>query len=200
MITTSSNTALSRRFGIVREFEPELPCVACEGSELQQVFLNLIKNGARLWPGRIIWMMPTFVFRLASESEPCGSKSKTTGPAWTRVSGAAFSSLFYHQARGSRDWAWPFRFVFHHHRSASRQYRGAIRTRSVDAFCDPSACFPELSRLITALCSAIAQKLTLRPPASAESEIPRQPFRSRPGQGFLKVWCSAATQNSLASG
>ena len=31
---------------IVKEYEPDLPMVYCEGSKIQQVFLNILKNGA----------------------------------------------------------------------------------------------------------------------------------------------------------
>lgn len=35
-----------RKIEIVREYDPDLPPVYCEGTELQQVFFNLLKNGA----------------------------------------------------------------------------------------------------------------------------------------------------------
>ncbi len=35
-----------REIDIVREYAPDLPEIACEGSKLQQVFLNILKNGA----------------------------------------------------------------------------------------------------------------------------------------------------------
>lgn len=66
---------------IVREFESELPCVACEGSELQQVFLNLIKNGAQAMAGKDYEDdAPTFVFRLASEGEVVRVEIEDNGP------------------------------------------------------------------------------------------------------------------------
>jgi len=36
-----------RRIRIVREYEPDLPSVLCEESKIQQVFFNLIRNGAQ---------------------------------------------------------------------------------------------------------------------------------------------------------
>jgi len=35
-----------RKIEIVRDYEPDMPKVHCEGNEIQQVFLNLFKNGA----------------------------------------------------------------------------------------------------------------------------------------------------------
>ncbi|MGL1863690.1 MAG: ATP-binding protein [Pseudodesulfovibrio sp.] len=35
-----------RQISIVREYDPSVPAVHCEGNEMQQVFLNLLKNGA----------------------------------------------------------------------------------------------------------------------------------------------------------
>jgi PAS domain S-box-containing protein len=35
-----------RRIEIVREYQPDMPPVPCEASKIQQVFLNLLKNGA----------------------------------------------------------------------------------------------------------------------------------------------------------
>ena len=35
-----------RQIRIVREYDPSVPAVHCEGNEMQQVFLNLLKNGA----------------------------------------------------------------------------------------------------------------------------------------------------------
>jgi signal transduction histidine kinase len=36
-----------RKIEILREYEKGLPDISCEGSQLQQVFLNLLKNGAQ---------------------------------------------------------------------------------------------------------------------------------------------------------
>ncbi|MFA6809556.1 MAG: PAS domain S-box protein [Desulfoplanes sp.] len=36
-----------RQIEIVREYEPQLPLIPCEASKIQQVFLNLLKNGSQ---------------------------------------------------------------------------------------------------------------------------------------------------------
>ena len=36
-----------RRIAILREYEPDVPQVQCEASKIQQVFLNILKNGAQ---------------------------------------------------------------------------------------------------------------------------------------------------------
>ncbi|WP_320174419.1 PAS domain-containing protein [Maridesulfovibrio sp.] len=35
-----------RQINIIREYEPQIPPIYCEGTEIQQVFMNLLKNGA----------------------------------------------------------------------------------------------------------------------------------------------------------
>ncbi|TIH18477.1 PAS domain S-box protein [Marinifilum sp. JC120] len=41
-----------RQIEIIREFEPGVPAVWCESNEIQQVFLNLIRNGAEALQGK----------------------------------------------------------------------------------------------------------------------------------------------------
>jgi signal transduction histidine kinase len=40
-----------KQIGIVREYDPSVAAVPCEGSKLQQVFLNILKNGAEAMAG-----------------------------------------------------------------------------------------------------------------------------------------------------
>jgi signal transduction histidine kinase len=57
-----------RHIGIVREYAADLPAVRCEAGKLQQVLLNILRNGAEAMisdrqPGR----KPQFVLRLQPE-------------------------------------------------------------------------------------------------------------------------------------
>ncbi|MCP4397320.1 MAG: PAS domain S-box protein [bacterium] len=61
-----------RRIEIVREYEENLPDIPCESGKIQQVLLNILRNGAQAMqeeteqPGRT---MPRFILRLAHEQE-----------------------------------------------------------------------------------------------------------------------------------
>jgi signal transduction histidine kinase len=63
-----------KQIRIVREYDHALPPVPCEASKIQQVFLNIIKNGAEAMAGRgKVGTPPTFILRV-----------KDDGP-WVRV-------------------------------------------------------------------------------------------------------------------
>ncbi len=55
-----------RRIRIVREYDSDVSAVPCEASKLQQVFLNILNNGARSMAGS---EEPTFVLRVKSEAD-----------------------------------------------------------------------------------------------------------------------------------
>ncbi|MCP4397318.1 MAG: PAS domain S-box protein [bacterium] len=62
-----------RRIEIVREYEADLPYVACESGKIQQVFLNVLRNGAEAMQSEAEQhedTTPRFVLRLAYEKEP----------------------------------------------------------------------------------------------------------------------------------
>ncbi len=61
-----------RQIEIVREYEQDLPLVPCEGSKIQQVFLNVLRNGAQAMQEEGREKMgeePRFILRLAHEKE-----------------------------------------------------------------------------------------------------------------------------------
>ncbi|WP_054695692.1 PAS domain S-box protein [Desulfosarcina cetonica] len=59
---------------IVREYDPAAPKVPCEASKLQQVFMNILKNGAQAMAGVAdAAFLPTFVLRVQDDG------------AWLRV-------------------------------------------------------------------------------------------------------------------
>ncbi len=53
-----------RQIKIMKEYEDNLPTISCEGSKLQQVFLNLMKNGAEAMFEVSQQRVPTFHFRI----------------------------------------------------------------------------------------------------------------------------------------
>lgn len=66
-----------RRIEIRREYDKDIPDIQCEGTKLQQVFLNLLKNGAQALSERLALESkegkqgdnPQFVLRVAHEKE-----------------------------------------------------------------------------------------------------------------------------------
>lgn len=57
---------------IVRAYEENLPMLPCEGSKIQQVFLNILRNGSQAMHthGTCDGLPPTFILRVAVESLP----------------------------------------------------------------------------------------------------------------------------------
>ncbi|SMF36748.1 PAS domain-containing sensor histidine kinase [Desulfovibrio gilichinskyi] len=59
-----------RKIEIVREYDSSVPDVYCEGSEIQQVFLNILKNGAQSMMGKEYHgAHPRFTLRVHAEEE-----------------------------------------------------------------------------------------------------------------------------------
>jgi PAS domain S-box-containing protein len=57
-----------RRIEIVREYEPRVPPVVCQTGKIQQVFLNILRNGAEAMKGASDWgRSPRFILRVIGE-------------------------------------------------------------------------------------------------------------------------------------
>ncbi len=70
-----------RQIEIVREYDPDLPEVPCEASKIQQVVLNLLKNGAQAMAGRKDRTEPArFVLRTAREEGQAKVEVEDNGP------------------------------------------------------------------------------------------------------------------------
>ncbi len=70
-----------RQIEIVREYEPGLPPVVCQAGKIQQVFLNILRNGAEAMmaikdPGR----RPRFVLRVAQDQGMVRVEIEDNGP------------------------------------------------------------------------------------------------------------------------
>jgi len=56
-----------RQIEILREYAPDMPPVACDASQIQQVLLNILKNGAQaMWENEDRGRSPRFVIRLGA--------------------------------------------------------------------------------------------------------------------------------------
>jgi signal transduction histidine kinase len=58
-----------RQIQIVREYDPHLPAVVCETTKIQQVFLNILKNGAQAMADNAESSPPGFVLRLKADGD-----------------------------------------------------------------------------------------------------------------------------------
>ncbi len=65
---------------IFREYDANLPPVPCEGSKLQQVFLNLLKNGAEAMATDLKRGQPKFILRIKEEDEWIRVEIEDNGP------------------------------------------------------------------------------------------------------------------------
>lgn len=70
-----------RKIEIIKEYSPELGEVICEENEIQQVFLNLLKNGAQaMMEKKYIDDGPCFILRLKREGQMAVVEVEDNGP------------------------------------------------------------------------------------------------------------------------
>ena len=73
-----------KQIEIVREFDPELPEVSCEGPKIQQVILNLLKNGAQAMAEQENRAsVPRFVLRTLRDGDMARIEVEDNGPGMT---------------------------------------------------------------------------------------------------------------------
>lgn len=77
-----------RKIVIIRDYDPELPKVLCEGNEIQQVFLNLLKNGAEAMAEKEYQNdeEPQFIIRVFKDGKFAVVKIEDNGPGATEES------------------------------------------------------------------------------------------------------------------
>ncbi len=70
-----------RQIEITRDYAPNMPHVLCEAGKIQQVFLNLLKNGAEAMYGRADKTeRSTFVLRIFQEADAARIEIENNGP------------------------------------------------------------------------------------------------------------------------
>jgi PAS domain S-box-containing protein len=70
-----------RKVEIRREYDGAVPKIPCEASKIQQVFLNILKNGAQaMWKSHEAGTRPCFVLRLMVEGERVRIEIEDNGP------------------------------------------------------------------------------------------------------------------------
>ena len=68
-----------RKIEIIREYEPEMPKIRCEASKIQQVFLNILKNGAEAMSTNEV-KNPQFVLRVMRDKNMARVEIEDNGP------------------------------------------------------------------------------------------------------------------------
>ncbi|MCW8945648.1 MAG: ATP-binding protein [Sedimenticola sp.] len=70
-----------RQIKIIKEYAADLPLVSCESSQIQQVILNLLKNGAQaMAENRLHNELPLFIIRLQVEADFFRIEIEDNGP------------------------------------------------------------------------------------------------------------------------
>jgi PAS domain S-box-containing protein len=70
-----------RQIDIVREYDPETPKVICQSGKIQQVFLNVLRNGAEaMRTGGVTDQRPRFILRIFRDSAMVRVEIEDNGP------------------------------------------------------------------------------------------------------------------------
>lgn len=69
-----------RQIKIVREFDPQAPMVVCEATKIQQVFLNVLKNGAQAMAEFPDGSPPRFILRVKPDGDWVCIEIEDNGP------------------------------------------------------------------------------------------------------------------------
>nr|WP_319392578.1 ATP-binding protein [uncultured Desulfobacter sp.] len=73
-----------RKIKIIREFDPEMPRVVCETGKIQQVLLNIFRNGAQAMASIEFPKAPQFIIRLARDRDMARIEIEDNGPGMTQ--------------------------------------------------------------------------------------------------------------------
>lgn len=69
-----------RKIEVTREYDVNMPPLPCEGSKLQQVFLNILKNGAEAMAAGQNWDQPKFTLRIKDDEDWIRVEIEDNGP------------------------------------------------------------------------------------------------------------------------
>ncbi|MDM8518212.1 ATP-binding protein [Desulfobacterales bacterium HSG16] len=74
-----------RKIEIVREYDPDLPETPCEESKLQQVFFNILKNGAQAMTKNSENISPKFILRTCLDRDMARIEIEDNGPGMDKA-------------------------------------------------------------------------------------------------------------------
>ncbi len=82
---------------IVKEYEKDLPMIPCEGAKIQQVLLNILRNGAQAMQGQDTGSssVPCFVLRLAREKNMLRIEIEDNGPGMDKTTQSRIFEPFF---------------------------------------------------------------------------------------------------------
>jgi len=69
-----------RKIKIIREYDPQVPEIACEASKIQQVFLNILSNGAQAMAENSGQKAPHFILRIKTAADNACVEIEDNGP------------------------------------------------------------------------------------------------------------------------
>ncbi|WP_421903489.1 PAS domain S-box protein [Maridesulfovibrio sp.] len=92
-----------RKIEIIKEYSPELSNVVCEENEIQQVFLNLLKNGAQaMMEKEYVEDSPRFILRLKKDGQMAVIEVEDNGPGMSEDVRKRVFEPFYSTKRVGR--------------------------------------------------------------------------------------------------
>jgi PAS domain S-box-containing protein len=69
-----------KRIEVVRDYDPQVPMVVCEATKIQQVFLNILKNGAQAMAEHPDGPSPRFILRVKPDGDRVCVEIEDNGP------------------------------------------------------------------------------------------------------------------------
>jgi signal transduction histidine kinase len=69
-----------KKIRLIKDYEPDLPTVMCKASEIQQVFFNILSNGAQAMMANGSNQTPTFNLKITRDSTFVAVEIKDNGP------------------------------------------------------------------------------------------------------------------------
>lgn len=91
-----------KQIAIVRQYDPEAGPVSCEGSKIQQVFMNILKNGAEAMTEAMdAWARPRFILRIKASGDWVRVEIEDNGPGMdTKTRRRIFEPFFTTKPKG----------------------------------------------------------------------------------------------------
>ena len=85
-----------KQIKIIREYDQEIPPVYCEGTEIQQVFMNLLKNGAEaMFEKKYRQVTPHFICRIKKDEQTVSVEIEDNGPGMNYETRSRIFEPFY---------------------------------------------------------------------------------------------------------
>jgi len=99
-----------KRIKIVKEYEPGIPEIRCKASEIQQVFFNILSNGAQAMMSWEQVLDPCFILKIQRHENGVGIEISDNGPGMKEEVRKGYLNLSLRQRWWGKgqDWGLPF--------------------------------------------------------------------------------------------